>query len=100
MDSDKTAATKERILAGALRLFNAQGVGGISALDVATALGISPGHLYYHFKGKPELLDVRAADRAIAALGAKSRSGSGDTSSPKSKTRRNDQHAPKAGPGV
>ena len=61
MDSDKTAATKERILAGALRLFNAQGVGGISALDVATALGISPGHLYYHFKGKPELLDVLAA---------------------------------------
>ena len=25
-------------------------------MDIASALGISPGHLYYHFKGKPEIL--------------------------------------------
>jgi AcrR family transcriptional regulator len=61
MDSDKTTATKTRILAGALDLFNAHGVGAMSALDVATDLGISPGHLYYHFRGKLELIAVLTA---------------------------------------
>jgi len=48
--------TRDRILAAALDLFNDEGVGGQSALDIATAMGISAGHLYYHFKGKPEIL--------------------------------------------
>lgn len=48
-------STKDRILKGALALFNAEGYGQASALDVATALAMSPGHLYYHFKGKPEI---------------------------------------------
>lgn len=47
--------TRDRILAGALALFNEHGFGPLSALDIATALGISPGHLYYHFKGKNEI---------------------------------------------
>jgi AcrR family transcriptional regulator len=47
--------TKDRILAGALALFNRDGFGPATALDIATSLGISPGHLYYHFKGKTEL---------------------------------------------
>jgi AcrR family transcriptional regulator len=37
-------------------------VGALSAVDIASAMGISPGHLYYHFKGKPELLHALAAD--------------------------------------
>jgi AcrR family transcriptional regulator len=37
-------------------LFNAEGTGHQSALDIATALGISAGHLYYHFRGKPQIL--------------------------------------------
>jgi len=48
--------TKARILQTALALFNAEGVGALSAMDIAAALEISPGHLYYHFKGKPEIL--------------------------------------------
>jgi AcrR family transcriptional regulator len=47
--------TKTRILEAARALFNAEGYGGLSAMDVATALAISPGHLYYHFKGKSEI---------------------------------------------
>lgn len=47
--------TKARILAAALELFNAEGYAALSAVDVASALSISPGHLYYHFKGKPDL---------------------------------------------
>lgn len=72
-------STRERILAGAREVFNAQGYSAASAVDIATALGISPGHLYYHFKGKAEiaavlleqcraeLLDVAQAARAAAA---------------------------------
>jgi AcrR family transcriptional regulator len=48
-------STKSRILETALDLFNAEGFGTLSAVDVAAALGISPGHLYYHFKGKAEI---------------------------------------------
>lgn len=48
--------TKERILAAALKIFQDEGLNAPSAVDVASALSISPGHLYYHFKGKPELI--------------------------------------------
>ena len=51
-------STRERILAGARELFNAEGYGQASAVDVASALGMSPGHLYYHFKGKAEIAAV------------------------------------------
>lgn len=56
MSGGAPSPAKARILAAARTLFNEEGVGGLSALDIATALGISPGHLYYHFKGKPEIL--------------------------------------------
>jgi len=52
--------TKARILETALDLFNSEGVAALSAVDIAAALEISPGHLYYHFKGKPEILAVLA----------------------------------------
>jgi AcrR family transcriptional regulator len=52
---------KARILRTALALFNAEGVGALSAMDIAAALGISPGHLYYHFKGKPEIVAALAS---------------------------------------
>jgi AcrR family transcriptional regulator len=48
--------TRDKILAAARVLFNERGVSDLSALDIATAMSISPGHLYYHFKGKPEIV--------------------------------------------
>jgi AcrR family transcriptional regulator len=48
--------TRDRILEAALALFNQEGVSALSAVDIAASLGISPGHLYYHFKGKPEIV--------------------------------------------
>ena len=48
--------TRDRILLASLDLFNEEGEAEISALDVANALEISPGHLYYHFKGKDALI--------------------------------------------
>jgi AcrR family transcriptional regulator len=60
MEPRQPSATKARILEAARTLFNDEGVGALSAVDIAAALGISPGHLYYHFKGKPEILLVLA----------------------------------------
>ena len=54
-------STKDKILDIALDLFNAEGVGALSAVDIAGAMGISPGHLYYHFKGKTEILAALVA---------------------------------------
>ncbi len=48
--------TKDRILEASRALFNAEGVGPLSAVDIASALNMSAGHLYYHFKGKPQIL--------------------------------------------
>jgi AcrR family transcriptional regulator len=62
--------TKDKIPAAARVLFNAQGVAALSALDIATAMGISPGHLYYHFKGKAEIVAalLTAHEREIALV--------------------------------
>ena len=48
--------TSDRILATAARLFNDQGERNVSASDIAVELDISPGNLYYHFKGKDGIL--------------------------------------------
>jgi AcrR family transcriptional regulator len=44
--------TRERILLVARELFNEQGEHNVAASDIALAMDISPGNLYYHFKGK------------------------------------------------
>jgi AcrR family transcriptional regulator len=44
--------TAERILITALDVFNHQGENNVSSVEIAMELDISPGNLYYHFKGK------------------------------------------------
>ncbi|PKH00488.1 TetR/AcrR family transcriptional regulator [Paraglaciecola sp. MB-3u-78] len=44
--------TAERILITALDIFNHQGENNVSSVEIAMELDISPGNLYYHFKGK------------------------------------------------
>ena len=48
--------TKTRVLSTALGLFNNEGESQVSAVDVASVMGISPGNLYYHYKGKDEII--------------------------------------------
>lgn len=44
------------ILEVSLQLFNDEGEANLSAVDIANELDISPGNLYYHFKGKEEIV--------------------------------------------
>jgi AcrR family transcriptional regulator len=48
--------TRDRILQTSLALFNEEGEAEQSAVDISNALEISPGNLYYHFKGKDAII--------------------------------------------
>jgi len=52
----KRSKTKEKILRTALGLFNNEGESAVSSVDIASVMGISPGNLYYHYKGKDEII--------------------------------------------
>ena len=54
--------TKTRILSTALDLFNLEGEGEVSAVDIAAVLGMSPGNLYYHYRGKEPMIAELFAD--------------------------------------
>ncbi|MDA9556748.1 TetR/AcrR family transcriptional regulator [Vibrio sp.] len=48
--------TKDRIIYGALDLFNQNGERNVSTNHIAAHIGISPGNLYYHFNNKQEII--------------------------------------------
>lgn len=71
---------REALLDAAAAMFAAKGYDGTSIRDIAGAVGMLPGSLYYHFKSKEELLIAvyrkgvarfeAAIDEALASTGA------------------------------
>jgi AcrR family transcriptional regulator len=47
---------REPLLEAAARLFGSQGYAATSIREIATAVGMLPGSIYYHFKSKDDLL--------------------------------------------
>jgi AcrR family transcriptional regulator len=54
--ADNPLSTSDRILDASLQLFNEQGVQNVPLMRIAMHLGISPGHLAYHFKTKADIV--------------------------------------------
>ncbi len=48
--------TSDKIIEAAIQLFNEQGTKGVTTNHIATAVGISPGNLYYHFRNKEDII--------------------------------------------
>ncbi len=59
--SGRTTLTSRRVVAGALALADAEGLGAVTIRRLAGELGVTPMALYWHFRSKDDLLDGMAA---------------------------------------
>ncbi|MEL6061486.1 MULTISPECIES: TetR/AcrR family transcriptional regulator [unclassified Methylobacterium] len=72
--------TRARILEACRALFNARGPGTVTTAEIAEAVGINEGNLYYHFQRKEQVLEALFAEfeqalRATATAYAASHDG-------------------------
>jgi AcrR family transcriptional regulator len=75
-------STRELILDVALVLLNERGESIVTSVDLANEMNISPGNLYYHFKGKEEVVEELYAQfhaRLLIALQEITSQAKGDT---------------------
>ncbi|MBT8115898.1 MAG: TetR/AcrR family transcriptional regulator [Arenicella sp.] len=75
-------STRDLILDVALVLLNERGESIVTSVDLANEMNISPGNLYYHFKGKEEVVEELYAQfhaRILVALQQITAQARGDT---------------------
>jgi AcrR family transcriptional regulator len=72
--------TRSRILLACRRLFNERGPGDVTTAEIAEAVGINEGNLYYHFQRKEQIVEALFADyeHAFREVAAAYGSGAGD----------------------
>jgi AcrR family transcriptional regulator len=66
----KSALTRRRILEAAAGLFRRQGYAAVSMRDIAEAVGLKTGSLYYHFDSKESLISEILMLGTQGAMGA------------------------------
>ena len=74
-------STRDLILDVALVLLNERGESIVTSVDLANEMNISPGNLYYHFKGKEQVVEELYAQfhaRVLVALQEIARQATGD----------------------
>ena len=54
--------TRTRVLAACRRLFNERGPADVTTAEIAAAVGINEGNLYYHFQRKEQIVEALFAD--------------------------------------
>jgi len=75
-------STRDLILEVALVLLNERGESIVTSVDLANEMNISPGNLYYHFKGKEQVVEELYAQfhaRVLIALQEITSQARGDT---------------------
>ncbi|MGJ1381958.1 TetR/AcrR family transcriptional regulator [Sphingobacterium siyangense] len=50
--------TKEKIIVGALKLYNRDGIRTVTTRQIAQELNISAGNLHYHFKHTEDIMHI------------------------------------------
>jgi TetR/AcrR family transcriptional regulator, tetracycline repressor protein len=63
----RSPLTRERVVAAALAVITADGVQALTMRSLATRLGVVPGALYRHVRGKEELYDL-VLDKVLAEV--------------------------------
>ena len=74
-------STRDLILDVALVLLNERGESIVTSVDLANEMNISPGNLYYHFKGKEQVVEELYAQfhaRVLVALQEVAKAANGD----------------------
>ena len=75
-ENRRRALTREQVVAEALAVIAADGAGALSMRALAARLGVVPGALYRHVRGKEQLCDL-AADRVLAEVDTQAGQASG-----------------------